>query len=375
MTSFRGVAPSVLIGQVRNTAAWALDGDCEGVAHSWRAALRDATAVAQGYDPEGRYLRLLLAAHFCTVGTFVPTDVDSHIRHHAWQRCDDEASLRAYVAVLDEWPLWDVSLVSARVVNAPGVGVFSGHDGEWLAVMAGALGRALSLSCDALSESLIDAIDRSLAAQHRAYETLRDTRGAEVLTLQMANTIAHNLGDLSRVVDEWPTRTPDAVALRQRYSKLGHVDPRFAQAGRVNKAVMSDENHRFLSLRAARSLRVSRSLLLAFGPLMDGWGETIARAPCLDPGTEGDDLGGRGAVVAALVEGHTRLPQCQGYLRALAGIHHAAPGGVDRLLDAVPARSRKLVQAGPVREALQLDARRFEARVMSRYRAALSENS
>ena len=83
---FRGLAPEVLLQQVRNTAAWALAEPPDTRARSWRDALVHAAETPYGHDETGGYFALLLAAHFVTVATFVPTDVDSHIRHHAWAR-------------------------------------------------------------------------------------------------------------------------------------------------------------------------------------------------------------------------------------------------------------------------------------------------
>jgi radical SAM protein with 4Fe4S-binding SPASM domain len=119
---FRGAKPSLVSSQVRNTAAWALAGPTEDAAHSWRKALVSAEEIPHGHDGDGAYLRLLLAAHHATVATFVPTDFDSHIRFHAWQRCETVADLRVAAAVLEETAAWDPSEVSARVVTVPAWG-------------------------------------------------------------------------------------------------------------------------------------------------------------------------------------------------------------------------------------------------------------
>lgn len=373
---FRGLAPEVLQQQVRNTAAWALDEPTDTRERTWRDALLRAPETPYGYDDTGAYFALLLAAHFATVATFVPTDVDSHIRHHAWARCTDHDALRRLVDRVDATDDWDAHEVSARVADVRGLGSFSGHDGEWLSVRAGALGRALALNDTETVERVSARIDRELDREHKAFETLRDVRGRELDALRVVTAVAHNLGDLSRVVEEWPVKTPAALALARRYSRLGHTDgsagdPRFALLGKVNKQVMADENHRFLPLRAARPLRLSRSLLLPFGPFFDAWGMTVARSPLLAPDTAGASLGGVASVVTALLEGHLLAPAQQGYLRALRGIHVAYPGGLDALTGDVPARLRRHLKAGPVREALGVETERFAARMVNRYRNAL----
>lgn len=371
---FRGVAPEKLIAQVRNTAAWALDGPVEGVGYSWRRALRDAASTPHQHDETWRYFRLLLAAHFTTVATFVPTDVDSHIRFHIWQQTPDAASLREGVRALDELDAWPVREVSARVVSTE-VGDLSGHDGEFLSVRAGALGRAIALDAEDVIEHLVAQIDHALDRHARAFDAASDRKGRELDALRLAPTIAHNLGDLSRVVTEWPSRAPRAAQLKSRYGRLGHDDgsgdPRFRRVGAVNKAVMASENHRFLPLRAARPLRLSGELLLGLGPFFDAWGARVARHPMLGDDAEGGALGGHGAVVTALLEGHLATPALQGYLRAMAGIHHALPGGLDAVADRVPARIRKELRGGAVREAVGLDPDRFAQRMVNRYRQAL----
>lgn len=370
---FRGVKPSLVSTQVRNTAAWALDGPTEGAAFSWRRALVSAAEIPHGHDGEGAYLRLLLAAHHATVATFVPTDVDSHIRFHAWQRCETVAELRAAAAVLEETASWDPSDVSARVVTVPGVGALSGHDGEWMGVRAGALGRALALDDDATADAQAAFLDASLERHAAAFAAVQRAKGQEIKAMEVVATIAHNLGDLSRVVETWPVKTPAALAVRRRYAKLGHEtegDPRFALAGRIYKRAMAAENPRLLGMRAARSLRVHRDLLMGIGPFFDAWGEVVARHPSLDDGAPGGDLGGRGAALAALVQSHLAAPTVQGFLRAIAGFHRAAAGGVERYADEVAARDRPALRTGAIREALGVDRERFEARMVNRYRAA-----
>jgi hypothetical protein len=368
--SAAGITPLTLLAQVENTAAWALPSDPREPP-TWQRALREAKLLEPVWqEPEQRlaYLRLLLAAHHATVATFVPTDVDTRIRFHAWQEIRGADALEAAVAIVDETDAWDPRPVSARVVESDHGGL-SGHDGEWLAVRAGALGRALQLGAGAVRDRLVDRIDAELDREARVLGDVKDRAGAELDALRIATVIAHNLGDLSRVVDDWPSKSPDAKALRDRYVRLGHERSdrwagTFVLAGVVNKAVMAVENHRFLALRKARPLRMGRELLLPIGPFFDGWGETIGRDRRLDSEA-------RGAVLAALIDGHEQDPSQQGYLRAMAGIHRTHGGGLDALAREVPARARKLLAGGPVREALRVDQSRFEARMANRYRAAV----
>ena len=165
-------------------------------------------------------------------------------------------------------------------------------------------------------------------------------------TLALATTIAHNLGDLSRVVDAWP-KAARASDLHTRYSRLGHADGArhrgdFLLAGALNKELMSIENHRFLALRKPRALRRSRSLLLPVGPWFDAWGERLCRSELLEDAD-------RAEVAAALIELHLRWPAQEGCLRALAAIHRETRGGLGWYGAALPARLRKEIGRGRIR--------------------------
>jgi hypothetical protein len=127
---------------------------------------------------------------------------------------------------------------------------------------------------------------------------------------------------------------------------------------------MALENHRFLALRKPRALRRSRSLLLPIGPWFDVWGETVCRSELLE---EAD----RAEIAAALVELHFRSPSQEGCLRALAAIHRETRGGLASYAAALPARLRKEIGRGRIREAIDVSRERFEARLESRYRTAL----
>jgi len=364
------IAPRVLFEQVRNTAGWALasesrrpafGGSADGPVRpetSFRAALSDVEATERAYEADEAglpYFRALLAAHFCTVATFVPTDVDARIRHHVFAEMDEE-KLAAACDVIDEAAGWDVNLVSARVIRE-----ISGHCGEWFSVRAGALGRALTIGARDLAARLEAAIDEELAREHAVLVDL--SRGDPLDLLRVVTTVAHNLGDLSRVVDAWP-KEPAHAALRAKYTRLGHdkserFGDAFVRAGALNKAVMADENHRFLALRKPRGLRRSRELLLPIGPFFDDWGKTIAKSSALD---ERD----RAEIVTALLELHeSRLDQ-RGCLRALAAMNDNTSRGLRAFEHLLPARTRKLLSSGPLRDALKTPREVFEARMRKR---------
>jgi hypothetical protein len=361
----RGIAPMLLFAQVEGTARWALEGEVP--AQSWRDWLLAAKEIEDRWqEPESRveYLRAMLAAHFTTVATFVPTDVDTHIRYHVWQEIESESELEDALAVVDEAARWDPSAVSARVVDG-----ISGHAGEWLAVRAGALGRALAIGARDVADRIAAQIERELEVEAEAFARAKDDDDF-VRALSLATISAHNCGDLSRVVLAWPASTPKREDYAARLARLGHEGAsRFGGAhhlaGHLNKEVMASENHRFLAMRGARCLRRSRTLLVPIGPFFDRWGASIGASALL----EEED---RGEVLAALLHGLDQAVDRWGYHRAIAGLHQSSPGGIDRLESYVPARLRRSMQKGPVRDALRTSEERFLARIEKAWKVALA---
>ncbi len=358
-----GIAPTVLAAQIAATAPWIVDADAPA-----SAIVRDAPRIEALWKADALasdYFLLLLVAHYLTVATFVPTDVDTRIRHHAWVEAPPERLARQLDA-LDAAASWDARVVSARTVadpRAPEGHAISGHDGEWLTVWAGALGRALVVEDAVSSDRCITAIEASLERQSGVYRTLEGSPDRLADLLRAGTVLAHNAGDLSRVVEQWP-RHPLVETHRARYLKLGHergerYGGTFLRAGILNKVLTAIENHRFLALRAPRGLRRARALLLPIGPFFDDWGEAVARSPFL----EHTD---RAEIVEALLETHLRGDDQVGCLRALAGIHEHVPGGLDRLAPDLPARMRKLVSAGVVREAIKTSKATFEGRYVAK---------
>lgn len=359
-----GIGAKLLESQVKNTCAWLWD---EPRAAEVTRIIDRASASDVKGGPE--YLRLLLAAHYATVATFVPTDVDARIRHHAWTELTSGEQLTQALDIVDQAASWDPRLVSERVVDGPH-GPLCGHQGEWFSVRAGALGRALVLGEEAIADRVMADIDRELTRERTIFQDALTARAPASRVLAIATVIAHNLGDLSRVVDQWPGG--DKVAsVKSRYVRLGHADATspdktFVLAGTLNKALMALENHRFLALRKARGLRNARALLLPIGPWFDAWGATLATSEHM---TDRERI----EVIAALLEIHLSSPEQLGCLRALAGVHRATRGGLELYVPDLPARIRKEALRGKVREALDVTLEHFDARMDRRLRSELEK--
>lgn len=357
-----GIAPKLLLEQVKSTAPWAftLEPPLPSVEILGRAPEIEKQWLA-GEGAEG-YFAYLLAAHFTTVATFCPTDVDVRIRQHAWSPLAGKP-LASAVDRVEEVARWDVRPVSARHVVLDGQ-VLAGHQGEWFSVMAGALGRALALSDTAVVERTTAWIEAELAREARLVTLARED-GTDQDLLSVVTTVAHNLGDLSRVVDTWlPAHAASALGLR--YTRLGHedgarFDGAFVFAGELNKLLMAKENHRFLPLRAPRALRRERAFLLPFGPYFYEWGRLIGSTKLLD------DVE-RAEILLALLGVHERRTEEHGCVRAIAGMHSVLSGGVEKLARLLPAEQRTAMQRGGVQLALRLSEpaflRKFHASVV-----------
>lgn len=357
-----GIAPKLLLEQVMATAPWAFAIEPQLPAAAILGKAKEIDSRWRKGEAGEDYFVLLLAAHFTTVATFCPTDVDVRIRQHAWSELAGKRLSSAMDRVL-EVAGWDVRPVTARHVVL-GKEVLAGHRGEWFSVMAGALGRALVLGDAALAARATDWIEAELSREAKLV-TLARKKGTDQELLSVVTTVAHNLGDLSRVVETWQPAHA-ASDLGRRYLRLGHedgtrFDGAFVFAGELNKQLMAKENHRFLPLRTPRALRRERAFIMPFGPYFYDWGRMIGSTPKL---TDAE----RAEILAALLNMHERRTDEHGCLRAIAGIHSTVPGGVDRLGKLAPAgQAMGLTRAG-----VQAALRESEAAFLKRFHAGVT---
>ena len=321
-------------------------------AHDWTRLTRDEQLID--------YFVLCLCCHHSTVATFVPTDVDSKIRGLVWRKTRDRDVLRALGQAGLAMGRWDLRGVSRRTSEVGGLGPVSGHDGEWLSVLAGAHGRFLETRDVEWAERMAQAIDAELKRELEAFQIARATRGGEIEVLRLAASITHNVGDLDQGISFWEGRAA-AVDSLKRFHRLAHENKAayggaFQVPADLYKKALSTEGHRHYPLRAVKPLRQSVDLLLPLGPFLDDWGATVA-------GWKGLSAADRSEVVDALVRGCRKIPGQQGYFRALAGMAEQSIRAFDDAVALLPAASRKDLRSPETRRLMAVPRGSFESRM------------
>ena len=337
----------------------------------WRQVLAAGrTLVGAQPSPTTRddYFVLCLAAHHATVGSYVPTDVDTKIRKALWRKVSGPVLARRWqLASLARG--WSTDTVSTRVETTP-QGPVSGHDGEWLSVAVAALGAALSAQDQPLIDTIRAWIDGELEREAAAYCTAENHANSSVAAtlhlVRLAWILTHNAGDVDQGLLSW-SEHPDLAADRLRLAELAHLDAsRFTGVYHRAKAVyqvVAAEGHRNYPLRAVRELRRAPELLLPLGPCLEAWGRTIATTTLLTANERAD-------VLAALLQGIAAVRGQIGYHRALVGMA-TAPGGLAVLTKRLPAKAVNGLDDLTVRTQLKKDEATFESELAARIRAAM----
>jgi len=333
----RGIEPGLLISQVQGTMPYLFEEARSGSPLAQSAPAR--VMLALGGSPEAElshleYFRLCLSAHFLTVGTPVPTDVDNQIRRKLWSAALPLETAIAMAELVLQARRWPYELFSPRyqkgAAGIPGAALrVSGHQGEWFTVAAGAyagLAQFQAPETVQLRERVLSEIADELRAHSEVFSSLWRA-GDGVGCLKASASIAHNLGDLDRVMDQW--ELADTDPLRLEHYKLGskpfgangklRLSGNLWVAGELYKSVidggsMAAENHRHFALRKPKILRTRPEFLLPNGPFLDDWGTRVLASLEADPESHSE-------VIQALIEGWIRLPGVtSGYGRALHGM-------------------------------------------------------
>lgn len=318
-----GISPNILLQHVDNTAPFLFQGelDTTGPKRAYLEKLRfyKKNLKQLKHINLSEYFHLCLAAHWATAGTFVPTDVDNQIRESLWKHQDVNQYIDKMTAItLDAWT-WDFNQVTNRKsYNQSQKEVMSTHEGTWLSVAIGCYCALISKNKIGLAQDVADAIIAEAKKEEHILHELRESRD-HINFLRAAPLMAHNFGDLDRVMLQW-NMNPDDSFFKYIF-KLGHeLNPHFSKilvyAGQVNKEFSSKENHRHMSMRQPKCLRKSHKFLIPVGPFMDDWGRVLGETDLLSM-TE------KLEIIAALYEGYTRQDQAFGYIRAYGALMNA----------------------------------------------------
>lgn len=351
------ISPDTLLEQVRNTAPFLFPLRRDG-------AFLEILADTEIDRPQSlpQYFRVCLACHHATVATYVPTDVDTKIRGLLWRETRNREDLRAMADLGIAMGEWNTAEVSRGDVQLPGERPVSGHQGEWLSVMIGALGRLAAVGDEEYVEKLEAAIDAELRREARIFHRALSTPGLEIETLRLAMGITHNLGDVDQGISFWETKITRERG--GRFGRLAHenttaYDGAFLKPTALYKELLASEGHRHYPLRSVKPLRVSAELLRPMGPFFDDWGAMLATSPALN-----DD--GRAEVLDALIRGCRKVANQEGYYRAIAGFREASAKAFDRAIALLPGAARRELRDPAMQRKISVPRVSFESRYRKR---------
>jgi hypothetical protein len=326
-----GIAPNILLQHVENTAPFLfkkeLDTSGPNRAYLEKLIFYKKNLQALKNIDLAEYFYICLAAHWTTAGTFVPTDVDNQIRQTLW----NHELIGKYIAKMAQYTIeswqWDYQLVTNRKAYNPSTGeVMSTHEGTWLSVAIGAYCALKKHQQPKLAQDVWEVILAEISKEEKLLISLRESRD-HINFLRSCALMAHNFGDLDRVMDQWKMQEGDPA--KKLIYKLGHVlnenySPILVYAGQVNKQFLSVENHRHMSMRQPKCLRKSKDFLIPVGPFMDQWGAILGSSTILSNAEKGE-------IAFNLFDGYKRQDKAFGYIRAFKGLIESLPNGLETL--------------------------------------------
>jgi len=342
----------------------------------WWSILRHAQLLEALDEPTPRartdYFALCLAVHCASVASYVP---DRRRRQDPPRAVVSSPCPRRSSSACARWRSTTAPgrcAASARASpRVEGAGPVSGHDGERLSVLCGAMMGMLAAGRAADAAVFEEAVDAELAREARAFETLARARGREVELLNPlqradAQHRRRDAGHRAQGHEGHRRGRRSCASGSSRASASSATAAPSARPRRSTGELLASEGHRHYPLREQKLLRASHELLLPLGPFMDAWGEKLARWPKWGAKE-------RAAVVGSLLDGCRKVPGQEAYYRALAGFDRAAPGGLEsRELDAhFGSAARRELKDANLRKKLAVRRESFESSYGKRARALL----
>ena len=377
------IAPETLVDIVRKTAPFLYDRDVLEITPTysderlrftleetpyWRIVRNsgDIKSTPKPNEQEWvRYFELCVGAHFSTVATFVPSDVDTKIRNHLWfDRKLSRDGLTAMKNIALATDHWDVRAVTQSWVPDKDGRSLSGHDGEKLSILTAGM-QALTNAGDTQGSDELEACAfRQVERESEAFLTLVDTKGRERDLLMLAAVITHNAGDIDQgfsVGHPHPAREKIGRLAHERSQRFGGA---YAIAAKLYRDLLAAEGHRNYHLRAMRELRADPDLMKPPSPYLDPWGDRLARR-------QGWNSRDKALVLQGLMEACARVRGQVAYYRAIAGMNAAVSGGGEQLAKELSVNARKTLKEPQFQRALQTSREQFEGDLARRARAAL----
>lgn len=361
-----GIAPNILLKHVESTAPFLFEGelDTKSVNCEYLEKLRyykKNLKLLKNIDL-AEYFHICLCAHWSTAGTFVPTDVDNQIRKTLWIG----GSIQKYIekmakTTMESWK-WDYSQVTNRKsYNRENTQVMSTHEGTWLSVAIGAYCALVKNKKTQLASDMAELILEEIKKEETILTQLREDRD-HINFLRSAPLMAHNFGDLDRVMIQWEMDENDSFY--KRIFKLGHklnpnYDPILVYTGKVNKEFSSKENHRHMSMRQPKCLRKSYKFLIPVGPFMDDWGISLGSSEILT-------ISEKAEIIAALFEGYKRQDQAFGYIRGYRTLLEQIDGGMAAFDQELPFDLIREIRKSKFSEYAEVPREEFEADYIKR---------
>lgn len=361
-----GIAPNILLKHVENTAPFLFQGELE-TSGEMRAYLEKLRFYKKNLKLLNNinlteYFHLCLCAHWSTAGTFVPTDVDNQIRQGLWKHPSIKKHIEKMTQLTIESWKWDYTQVTNRKsYNRINDGVISTHEGTWLSVAIGAYCALKTYGLHDRAQDVADVILAEIKKEEELLIQLREDRD-HINFIRTAPLMAHNFGDLDRVMVAWEMNLDDPFC--KEIYKLGHeinssYSPILVYTGKVNKEFTSKENHRHMSMRQPRCLRKSSDFLIPVGPFMDKWGHDLGKSTKIN-------LLEKAEILTAFWEGNKRENEAIGYARALGGLLSEFPDGLKSFEQYLPFDLFKEIQKSDFLKMALIPLEQFEAGYIKR---------